>query len=47
LWERVLTHEVAKRVRGMNISLKCPLTRFLAALETTLSHKGRGKKEQR
>ena len=29
------------------ITYSLPLTRFLAALETTLSHKGRGEGDQR
>ncbi len=42
LWERVVSTEGANRVRGRNSRDAGPLTRFLASLGTTLSHKGRG-----
>ncbi len=43
MWERVASSEAASRVRGYYYRYQ-PLTRFLASLGTTLSHKGRGKK---
>jgi hypothetical protein len=44
LWERVVSIVRCEPGEGFAASLySSPLTRFLAALETTLSHKGRGK----
>ena len=35
----------SSRVRENSIRMEAPLSRFLATLETTLSHKGRGEED--